>query len=85
MFAVATFFAFEHKCEHAGGGSGAARRHRERRLCSWAKHERLSVAVGLAEKPHHSANRTVLPKEEEVEQHNALQGTEASQGRVGAI
>ena len=28
---------------------------------SWAEHERLSVAMALAEKVHHSANRTDLP------------------------
>ena len=53
----------------AAGGTSSARRRRERRLRSWAKHERLSVAMALAEKLHHSANRSVLPKKEEVEQH----------------
>ena len=52
----------------AAGGTSSARRRRERRLRAWTKHERLSVAMALAEKLHHSANRTVLPKKEEVEQ-----------------
>ena len=34
---------------------GAAWRRRERRLRSWAKHERLTVAMALAEAFHHSA------------------------------
>ena len=58
----------------ADGGTGSARRRRERRLRSWAKHERLSVAMALAEKLHHSANRTVSPKKDDVEQHHALRG-----------
>ena len=58
----------------AAGVTSSARRRRERRLRSWAKHERLSVAVALAEKLHHSPNRTALPKEEEVEQDYALRG-----------
>ena len=57
----------------AAGGTSSARRRRERRLRLWAKHERLSVAMALAEKFHHSTNRTVLPKEE-VEQHYAPRG-----------
>ena len=63
-------------------GTSGARRRRERRLRSWAKHERLSVAMALAEKLHHSANRTVLPKEEEVEQDYALRGQKPA--RAGA-
>ena len=58
----------------AAGGTSSARWRRERRLRSWAKHERLSVAMALAEKLHHSANRTVLQKKEEVEQHHASRG-----------
>ena len=57
----------------ADGGTGSACRRRERRLRSWAEHERLSVAMALAVKLHHSANRADLPKEE-VEQHYALRG-----------
>ena len=47
--------------------SGAAMRRRERRLRSWAKHERLSIAMALAEKLHHSVQpvmeQYVVPRE----------------------
>ena len=36
-------------------GEGAARRRRERRLRSWLRHERQSVAVALSEYMHHSS------------------------------
>ena len=36
-------------------GEGAARRRRERRLRSWLKHERQSVAMSLSEYKHHSS------------------------------
>ena len=35
--------------------AGAARRRRERRLRSWLKHERMTVAMALAEASHHTA------------------------------
>ena len=38
----------------AAGGTSSARRRREQRLRSWAKHERLSVAMALAAVTHHS-------------------------------
>ena len=41
----------------AGGGTGSARRRRERRLRSLLRHERMSVAMALAESTHHSAQR----------------------------
>ena len=43
----------------AGGGTGCARRRRERRLRSMLRHERMSVAMALAESTHlpHSARR----------------------------
>ena len=41
----------------AGGGTGSARRRRERRLRSMLRHERMSVAMALAEYTHHSAPR----------------------------
>ena len=44
--------------------------------------ERLSVAMALAEKLDHSANRTVLPKEE-VEQHYALRGQKPARAGPG--
>ena len=39
----------------AGGGTGSARRRRQRRLRSHLRHERMSVAMALAEFTHHSA------------------------------
>ena len=65
------------------GGTSSARRRREPRLRSWAQHERLSVAMALAEKLHHSANCTVLPKEEEVEQDYALLGQKSARAGPG--
>ena len=41
--------------ERASGTS--ARRRRERRLRSWAKHERMSIAIALAENLHHSRQK----------------------------
>ena len=37
--------------------AGAARRQRERRLRSWLKHERMTVAISLAVMKHHTAPR----------------------------
>ena len=37
--------------------AGAAMRRRQRRLRSWLKHERMTVAMALAEASHHSAPR----------------------------
>ena len=65
---------------------GAAKRRRERRLRSWAKHERQTVAMALAEALHHSAprrqklGRAGVPedpgprRETEHEQHAAQRG-----------
>ena len=39
------------------GGAGSARRRRERRLRSFLRHERMAVAMALAESTHHSAQR----------------------------
>ena len=39
----------------AGGGTGCARRWRERHLCSFLRHERMAVAMALAQSQHHSA------------------------------
>ena len=38
-----------------GGGTGSARRQRERRLRSMLRHERLAVAMAVAEALHHSS------------------------------
>ena len=40
-----------------GIATGAAKRRRERRLRSWLKHERMTVAMALAEASHHTAPR----------------------------
>ena len=45
--------------DHAGLGS--ARRRRERRLRSWWRHERMSIAAALVEATHHSAPRSEWP------------------------
>ena len=37
--------------------AGAAMRRRQRRLRSWLKHERMTVAMALAEASHHTAPR----------------------------
>ena len=36
-------------------GSGAAQRRRQRRLRSWLRHERMTVAMAPAERTHHSS------------------------------
>ena len=43
--------------DDAGGGTGSARRRRERRLRSHLRHERMAVAMALAECMHHSSQR----------------------------
>ena len=43
--------------DDAGGGTGSARRLRQRRLRSHLRHERMAVAMALAESTHHSAQR----------------------------
>ena len=43
--------------ETAADAAGAARRRRERRLRQFLRHERLSVAMALAEFTHHTAPR----------------------------
>ena len=42
--------------------TGSARRRRERRLRSMLRHERMSVAMALAEKLHHSAQRPEMAR-----------------------
>ena len=59
---------------------GSARRRRERLLRSMLRHERLAVAIALAEELRHSACRTV-PEEEEVEQYAALRGQTPAKAR----
>ena len=66
-----------------GGGTGSARRQRERRLRSFLRHERMAVALHLAEALHHSSGASLEPvverREEEVEAevlYDALRGQE---------
>ena len=61
--------------------AGSAVRRRQRMLRSMWRHEQMAIKLALAEKLHHSANRTVLPKKEEVEQDYALRGQK--QARAG--
>ena len=51
--------------------SGAAQRRRQRRLRSWLRHERMTVAMALAEKLHHSTRgqRMARAGEEDLELH----------------
>ena len=57
--------------EGADGGTGSARRRRERRLRSMLRHERMTVAMALAEKLHHSSRRQRMARtgEEDLELH----------------
>ena len=67
------------------GGTGSARRRRQRRLRSFLRHERMAVAMALAERLHHSANVTDLRKKEEVEQvwYSALRGQKTARAGGG--
>ena len=56
--------------EAQGGGTGSARRRRERRLRSMLRHERMAVAMTLAEALHHSSGLKVMERA----QHAALRG-----------
>ena len=63
--------------EHAA--TGAAKRRRERRLRQWQRHERMTVAMAVAEAAHHSAPRrqnTATAIREEVV-HDAYDGLRA--------
>ena len=48
--------------DDAGGGTGSARRRRERRLRSHLRHERMAIAMALAESTHHSAQRQEMAR-----------------------
>ena len=52
------------------GGTSSARRRRERRLRSMLRHERMAVAMALAEALHHSSGLRVMERA----QHAALRG-----------
>ena len=67
----------------AGGGTGIARRRRERRLRSTLRHERMSVAMALAESTHHSAQRQKMARagrEVRVEPHGEVPEAPLPQG-----
>ena len=53
-----------------GAGTSSARRRRERRLRSWLKHERMTVAMELAAATHHSSPKGGWPDTT----HDALRG-----------
>ena len=56
--------------DDAAGGTSCARRRRERRLRSMLRHERMAVAMALAEALHHSSGLEVMERA----QHAALRG-----------
>ena len=59
--------------DHAGAGS--AKRRRERRLRSWWRHERMSIACTLAEALHHSSGSPEYDRRRVgVAQHGAVRG-----------
>ena len=65
--------------------SGASKRGRERRLCSWLKHERQTVRMVLVETSHHSS-APLPPKFKGVgrhEKHDAPQETEDGKDQGG--
>ena len=67
------------------GGTGSARRRRERRLRSMLRHERMSVATALAESSHHSAQRQKTARagrEARVALHGHVREAPLPQGRV---
>ena len=67
------------------GGTGSARRRRQRRLRSFLRPERMAVAMALAESLHHSANVADLRKKELVEhaQYNAPRGQKTARAVGG--
>ena len=68
------------------GGTGSARRRRERRLRAYLRYARMSVAMGLAESTHHSAPRGQKTARAGGEARVALHGHDPeaplSQGRI---
>ena len=69
----------------AGGGTGSARRRRQRRLRSMLRHERMSVAMALAECTHHSAQRQKMARaggEARVALHGHVPEAPLPQGRI---
>ena len=43
-------------------GTGAAQRRRQRRLRSWLRHERMTVAMALTERTHHSSRGQTIAR-----------------------
>ena len=75
--------------EMAGLAGGAARRRRERQLCSFLRHEELSVKMALARALHHSVQRVEAPREWSREERSAygyrsLHSREAAGSPAGA-
>ena len=60
-----------------GGGTGSARRRRERRLRSMPRHERMAVAMALAEALHHSSGLKVMERAQHAAQRGQETGTRA--------
>ena len=58
-------------------GEGAARRQRQRRLRSWLKHERQSVAMALAGKTHHASRGQTRARAGEGVEHEKFVGLRA--------
>ena len=73
LVCVTFFCAFMFAAVRAAIETGAARR-RQRRLRQWLRHERLSVAIALAESQHHTSRgqKTARAGEEGHEEHDAL-------------
>ena len=72
-----------------GGGTGSARRRRERRLRSMLRHERMAVAMALAEALHHSSGTTPSKRDTRVVEgakYDALRGQKAvTRAREGEV
>ena len=78
--------------DRAHGSSGSAKRRRQRRLRSWLRHERQTVALELAAALHHSRDaRSEVSHEALRGQKTASPGTrpepldEVSEPQVGAV
>ena len=65
-----------------GGGTGSARRRRERRLRSMLRHERMAVAMALAEALHHSSGPKVMERAQYAALRGQKPGTRAKEGEV---
>ena len=61
----------------AAGGTSSARRRRERHLRSMLRHERMAVAMALAEALHHSSGLKVMERAQHAAQRGQETGTRA--------